>query len=175
LIIIRQETFGYLVRRDRADEDGGSGAPPGGGGAACGRTGTASARRVGREAGAVFTRAVEPVAFEEEALSHLRRPFSSYWAMRYGADFRSPSAAIHGPKVMLINEQSGSGGPPPQDGVILQLQGNGVFQANHKIVDRQGTWSTGQTWGTGWSALLFAFDRSGNNWIVQIETPRTAE
>jgi tricorn protease len=43
-------------------------------------------------------------------LDPLRRPFSSYWAMRYGADFRSPSAAIHGPKVMLINEQSGSGG-----------------------------------------------------------------
>ena len=66
-------------------------------------------------------------------------------------------------------------GPPPQDGVILQLQGNGVFQANHRIVDRQGTWSTGQTWGTGWSALLFAFDRSSNNWIPQIETPRTTE
>src|SRR6185295_789148 len=43
-------------------------------------------------------------------LDPLRRPFSSYWAMRYGADFRSPSAAIHGPKVMLINEQAGSGG-----------------------------------------------------------------
>jgi hypothetical protein len=66
-------------------------------------------------------------------------------------------------------------GPRPQDGVILQLQGNGVFQANHKIVDRQGTWSTGQTWGTGWSVLLFAFDRSSNNWFSQIETPRTTE
>jgi tricorn protease len=43
-------------------------------------------------------------------LAHLRRPFSSYWAMRYGRDLRSPSAAILGPKVMLINEPAGSGG-----------------------------------------------------------------
>ena len=49
-------------------------------------------------------------AWADAYLDPLRRPFSSYWAMRYGADFRSPSAAIHGPKVMLINEQSGSGG-----------------------------------------------------------------
>lgn len=40
----------------------------------------------------------------------LRRPFASYWAPRHGADWRSPSAAIHGPKVMLINEHAGSGG-----------------------------------------------------------------
>ena len=49
-------------------------------------------------------------AWADAYLDPLRRPFSSYWAMRYGADYRSPSAAIHGPKVMLINEQAGSGG-----------------------------------------------------------------
>ncbi len=49
-------------------------------------------------------------AWADSYLDPLRRPFSSYWAMRFGADFRSPSAAILGPKVMLINEQSGSGG-----------------------------------------------------------------
>jgi tricorn protease len=49
-------------------------------------------------------------AWGDYYLDHLRRPFSSYWAMRYGADLRSPSAAIHGPKVMLINEPAGSGG-----------------------------------------------------------------
>ena len=49
-------------------------------------------------------------AWADYYMDTLRRPFSSYWAMRYGADFRSPSAAIHGPKVMLINEQAGSGG-----------------------------------------------------------------
>ncbi|HMO35617.1 MAG TPA: PDZ domain-containing protein, partial [Gemmatales bacterium] len=40
----------------------------------------------------------------------LRRPFTSYWAPRYGADWRSPSAAVHGPKAMIIDEGAGSGG-----------------------------------------------------------------
>ena len=30
--------------------------------------------------------------------------------MRYGADLKTPSASIQGPKVMLINETAGSGG-----------------------------------------------------------------
>jgi tricorn protease len=49
-------------------------------------------------------------AWGDYYLDHLRRPFSSYWAMRYGTDLRSPSAAILGPKAMLINEPAGSGG-----------------------------------------------------------------
>ena len=40
----------------------------------------------------------------------LRRPFASYWAPRHGVDSRSPSAAVFGPKVMLIDEGAGSGG-----------------------------------------------------------------
>jgi len=40
----------------------------------------------------------------------LRRPYVSSWSMRYGADQRTPSAAILGPKVMLIDETAGSGG-----------------------------------------------------------------
>lgn len=40
----------------------------------------------------------------------LRRPFVSYWNMRYGADLKTPSASIQGPKVMLIDETAGSGG-----------------------------------------------------------------
>ncbi len=40
----------------------------------------------------------------------LRRPPVSYWAMRYGADLKTPIAGIHGPKVMLIDETAGSGG-----------------------------------------------------------------
>jgi tricorn protease len=40
----------------------------------------------------------------------LRRPFTCYWAPRHGADWRTPSAAIHGPKVMIIDECAGSGG-----------------------------------------------------------------
>jgi tricorn protease len=43
-------------------------------------------------------------------IDHLRRPFTSYWATRHGADFKTPGAAIHGPKVMLIDETAGSGG-----------------------------------------------------------------
>ena len=40
----------------------------------------------------------------------MRKPFLSYFAPRSGADWRIPSAAIHGPKVMLIDEGAGSGG-----------------------------------------------------------------
>ena len=40
----------------------------------------------------------------------LRRPFISMWAFRYGQDLRTPLGAIHGPKVMLIDETAGSGG-----------------------------------------------------------------
>lgn len=40
----------------------------------------------------------------------LSRPLLSYWATREGNIFTSPNAAIFGPKVMLINEFSASGG-----------------------------------------------------------------
>lgn len=40
----------------------------------------------------------------------LRRPLQSYWATRYGEDTSTPSAAIQGPKVMVIDENAGSGG-----------------------------------------------------------------
>jgi tricorn protease len=43
-------------------------------------------------------------------IDHLRRPPSAMWATRYGQDLRTPGAAIHGPKVMLIDETAGSGG-----------------------------------------------------------------
>jgi tricorn protease len=43
-------------------------------------------------------------------IDHLRKPFVSYWAMRYGADLKTPSASIQGPKVMIIDETAGSGG-----------------------------------------------------------------
>ncbi len=42
-----------------------------------------------------------------EALT--RRPIA-WWTMRYGEDLKTPSASIQGPKVMLINENAGSGG-----------------------------------------------------------------
>jgi len=40
----------------------------------------------------------------------LRRPAVSYWAMRYGADLKTPLAGIQGPKAMIIDETAGSGG-----------------------------------------------------------------
>ncbi len=40
----------------------------------------------------------------------LRRPYVCNWNMRYGADIKTPSASIQGPKVMLIDETAGSGG-----------------------------------------------------------------
>ncbi len=40
----------------------------------------------------------------------LRRPLISYWATRHGDDFKTPTASIQGPKVMLIDETAGSGG-----------------------------------------------------------------
>ena len=40
----------------------------------------------------------------------LQKPFIAYWAMRYGADMKTPSASIQGPKVMIIDENAGSGG-----------------------------------------------------------------
>ncbi|MDX1383886.1 MAG: PDZ domain-containing protein, partial [Thermoanaerobaculia bacterium] len=43
-------------------------------------------------------------------IDHLRRPFISMWATRYGQDIETPGGAIQGPKVMLIDETAGSGG-----------------------------------------------------------------
>jgi tricorn protease len=40
----------------------------------------------------------------------LKREYVCMWHMRYGADLKTPSASIQGPKVMLINESAGSGG-----------------------------------------------------------------
>ena len=43
-------------------------------------------------------------------IDHLRRPFTAMWATRYGDDLATPKGAIQGPKVMLIDENAGSGG-----------------------------------------------------------------
>lgn len=43
-------------------------------------------------------------------IDHLRRPYTAHWATRHGETFRTPGAAIFGPKVMLIDETAGSGG-----------------------------------------------------------------
>ncbi len=43
-------------------------------------------------------------------IDYLRRPAMSRVATREGEDWTSPSAAIYGPKAMIINEMAGSGG-----------------------------------------------------------------
>jgi tricorn protease len=43
-------------------------------------------------------------------INMLRRPLVSFWATRHGETIRTPSAAILGPKVMIIDESAGSGG-----------------------------------------------------------------
>jgi tricorn protease len=40
----------------------------------------------------------------------MKRQIESYWQPRYGRVEHTPNAGIYGPKVMLANEQSGSGG-----------------------------------------------------------------
>ena len=40
----------------------------------------------------------------------LNRPVTNYWAVRDGKDWQWPPASVPGPKVMLINGWSGSGG-----------------------------------------------------------------
>ena len=43
-------------------------------------------------------------------INAMQRPLMSYWSPRYGQIDRTPTASILGPKVMLTNEFSGSGG-----------------------------------------------------------------
>ncbi len=43
-------------------------------------------------------------------IDYLRKPLMSYWAVRDGEDFRQPFGVMPGPKAMLVNEYSGSGG-----------------------------------------------------------------
>jgi tricorn protease len=43
-------------------------------------------------------------------VDYLRKPLMSYWAVRDGEDWRQPFGVMPGPKAMLINEYSGSGG-----------------------------------------------------------------
>ena len=40
----------------------------------------------------------------------MHRPLQGWWSPRYGAIYRTPAAAIFGPKVMITNEMAGSGG-----------------------------------------------------------------
>jgi tricorn protease len=43
-------------------------------------------------------------------VDYLKKPLMSYWMLRDGQDVREPFGTLPGPKAMLINEYSGSGG-----------------------------------------------------------------
>ncbi|HLM02495.1 MAG TPA: PDZ domain-containing protein [Pyrinomonadaceae bacterium] len=43
-------------------------------------------------------------------IGYMSRPLMNYWSTREGEDFATPTAAIYGPKTMIINEYSSSGG-----------------------------------------------------------------
>ena len=66
--------------------------------------------QVGKEAAIVDERFNEGGQLADYIIENLRRPLMSKVVSREGHDWSSPSEAIYGPKVMIINEMSGSGG-----------------------------------------------------------------
>jgi len=66
--------------------------------------------QVGKEAAIIDERFNEGGQLADYIIDYLRRPLLSAVVTREGHDWSSPSEAIYGPKVMIINEMSGSGG-----------------------------------------------------------------
>ena len=66
--------------------------------------------QVGKEAAIIDERYNEGGQLADYIIDYLRRPLMSKVVGREGHDWSSPSEAIYGPKVMIINEMSGSGG-----------------------------------------------------------------
>jgi tricorn protease len=66
--------------------------------------------QVGKEAAIIDERFNEGGQLADYIVDYLRRPLMSKVVTREGHDWSSPSEAIYGPKVMIINEMSGSGG-----------------------------------------------------------------
>jgi tricorn protease len=66
--------------------------------------------QVGKEAAIIDERFNEGGQLADYIVDYLRRPMLSKVVTREGNDWSSPSEAIYGPKVMVINEMSGSGG-----------------------------------------------------------------
>ena len=66
--------------------------------------------QVGKEGAIIDERFNEGGQLADYIVDYLRRPMLSKVVTREGHDWSSPSEAIYGPKVMLINEESGSGG-----------------------------------------------------------------
>ncbi len=66
--------------------------------------------QVGKEGAIIDERFNEGGQLADYIVDYLKRPLMSKVVTREGHDWSSPSEAIYGPKVMIINEMSGSGG-----------------------------------------------------------------
>jgi tricorn protease len=66
--------------------------------------------QIGKEAVIIDERFNEGGQLADYIIDYLRRPIMSRVVGREGADWSSPSQAIYGPKVMIINQMAGSGG-----------------------------------------------------------------
>lgn len=66
--------------------------------------------QVGKDAAIIDERFNEGGQLADYIIEYLKRPLLSKVTTRDGHDWSSPSEAIYGPKVMMINEMSGSGG-----------------------------------------------------------------
>ncbi len=66
--------------------------------------------QVGKDGAIIDERFNEGGQLADYIIDYLRRPMMSKVVTRDGHDWSSPSEAIYGPKVMIINEMSGSGG-----------------------------------------------------------------
>jgi tricorn protease len=66
--------------------------------------------QVGKQAVIIDERFNEGGQLADYIIDYLRRPMLSRVVGREGHEWASPSEAIYGPKVMIINEMSGSGG-----------------------------------------------------------------
>ena len=66
--------------------------------------------QVGKQGVIIDERFNEGGQLADYIIDYLRRPMMSKVVTREGHDWSSPSEAIYGPKVMIINEMSGSGG-----------------------------------------------------------------
>ena len=66
--------------------------------------------QAGRDAAIVDERFNGGGLLADHVVDYLRQPIRNYATTREGADQAFPTSAIPGPKVMLINEQAGSGG-----------------------------------------------------------------
>jgi tricorn protease len=66
--------------------------------------------QVGKEGALIDERFNGGGALADYVIDYLRRPLQAYFTQREGEDFAMPTAAIFGPKAMLINEFAGSGG-----------------------------------------------------------------